>query len=218
MRSPCRQFGKSPWTLSSSWRWIFAWSLLLLLLPVSSIMAATGVKLQWDANSEPGVAGYKLYYGTTSGTYTHVFDAGHSTTANVPDVVAGLTYYFAVTAYDADGYESVPSSEVSATAPWPSALAATPLPWPADQQRLPQGLKAGISLTPATGRFFSLDVFGPEQSAVTVYATVDFRSWDVLGTVPNPTGFLKIEDVDTPKYDRRYYRFRQVELPATGPP
>jgi len=48
--------------------------------PLSSI--ATGnVTLAWDPNPDPAVAGYNLYYGTTSGTYGRFFGgppAAHS--------------------------------------------------------------------------------------------------------------------------------------------
>lgn len=58
------------------------------------------------------LAGYKVYYGTASGAYTQVIDAGKVTTykvANLPN----STYYFAVTAYNAAMVESAYSNEVS---------------------------------------------------------------------------------------------------------
>ena len=73
---------------------------------------AAQVTLAWDANPEPDIAGYKLYYGTSSGTYGQPQDAGNSTTATISDLAEGTTYYLAVTAYDSSGLESSFSEEV----------------------------------------------------------------------------------------------------------
>lgn len=68
------------------------------------------VTLAWDGNTN--VAGYKIYYGVTSRNYTNVQDVGNVTTASVANLREGVTYYFAATAYDAEGTESFYSSEV----------------------------------------------------------------------------------------------------------
>jgi len=62
------------------------------------------VTLEWDPNTEPDLAGYKLYYGTASG-YAQVIDVGNTTMYTVTNLTAGVTYYFAVTAHDASGHE-----------------------------------------------------------------------------------------------------------------
>src|ERR1700751_3673987 len=79
------------------------------LLP--QLQAVQSVSLAWDAES--GVAGYRLHYGTASGTYTQTVDVGDTTTATVSRLAPGSTYYFAVTAYNAAGLESLPSNQVS---------------------------------------------------------------------------------------------------------
>jgi Fibronectin type III domain len=60
----------------------------------------------WDQNTEPDLAGYKLYYGNASGDYAEVIDVGNTTMYTVTNLTAGDTYYFAVTAHDTSGYES----------------------------------------------------------------------------------------------------------------
>ncbi|HEX8077312.1 MAG TPA: fibronectin type III domain-containing protein, partial [Chthoniobacterales bacterium] len=64
---------------------------------------------------------YRLYYGQERGYYTAAIDVGNSTTADVPNLIEGTMYYFAVTAYAADGMESVPSEEFRYT-PNPGVL------------------------------------------------------------------------------------------------
>src|SRR5262249_13541112 len=93
-----------------------------------SAMLAYGtgaLQLAWDPNSEPNIAGYKVYYGTSSGTYTQDIDVGNKTTTIVGGLTNGTTYYLVVTAYDTNGLESDPSNEVSYTVPTP-----TPTPTP----------------------------------------------------------------------------------------
>ncbi|MBI3608556.1 MAG: metallophosphoesterase family protein [Nitrospirae bacterium] len=75
---------------------------------------AADANLAWDANTEPDIAGYKLHYGTISGAYTSVLDAGNVTTRTVTGLGNG-TYYFALTAYDTSGNESQLSNEVNKT-------------------------------------------------------------------------------------------------------
>ncbi len=56
--------------------------------------------------------GYKVYYGTASRTYGPPIDVGNVTTCMVPGLTQGVTYYFAVTAYDPSYNESGYSDEV----------------------------------------------------------------------------------------------------------
>jgi hypothetical protein len=75
------------------------------------------VVLAWDANTEPDVTGYKVYSGTTSGTYGTPVDVGNVLTRTVTGLTDGQTYFFAVTAYDSFGNESGYSNEVSYLVP-----------------------------------------------------------------------------------------------------
>ncbi|HXS67869.1 MAG TPA: fibronectin type III domain-containing protein [Candidatus Polarisedimenticolia bacterium] len=68
------------------------------------------VSVQWTPNSDPSVIGYNVYYGGASRVYTNMLVAGN-TNATVSGLVAGKTYFFAVTAFDAFGDESDFSDE-----------------------------------------------------------------------------------------------------------
>jgi len=85
----------------------------------SEIALAGDVRLSWDANTDPGVAGYKAYMGTISGKYGAPINVGNVTTYTITGLTTG-TYYFAVTAYDGSGNESGPSNEVVATVSVPA--------------------------------------------------------------------------------------------------
>lgn len=76
-----------------------------------------GIRLEWDANSETDLAGYKIYWGTASrgyGSPTPMPGAPSLPTYSVKSLTLGTRYYFAVTAYNASGIESEFSNEVSA--------------------------------------------------------------------------------------------------------
>jgi len=100
---------------------IFLQSCLLLLLPAGA--GAAAVSLKWGASPSANVGGYKLYYGTASRQYSANVDAGTSTAYTLDGLADGVTYYFAVTAYNtARSTESAFSNEVSQGLP---ALTAT---------------------------------------------------------------------------------------------
>src|SRR5712671_1390866 len=48
-----------------------------------SVRAASSVTLAWDPSPSGGVAGYNVYYGPASGTYTNMVTAGNATNATV---------------------------------------------------------------------------------------------------------------------------------------
>ena len=101
-------------------------SVLLLALLISVWARAEQVTLAWDANTEPDLAGYRVHYGTASGSYTTCVDVHKVTTSSIGTLAAGQTYYFAVTAYDASGNESGYSNQVSYSVAAANGAPATP--------------------------------------------------------------------------------------------
>lgn len=69
------------------------------------------VELVWDSNSEPDLAGYRIYQGISSRNYVQMNDVGNQTFV-VWIVEKNVKYYFAATAYDSAGNESDFSEEV----------------------------------------------------------------------------------------------------------
>ena len=82
------------------------------------------VTLEWDPpdGSPSDLAGYKIYYGNSSGNYTNSIDVGNVTTYTVTGLTEGLTYYFAATAYDIYENESDYSNEISTMIPFPQYI------------------------------------------------------------------------------------------------
>lgn len=79
--------------------------------------AVSSVTLAWDPSSDPTVAGYNIYYGTASRTYTNVVSVTTTNAATISGLVPAVTYYFAATAYTASGLESEFSTEAYYTVP-----------------------------------------------------------------------------------------------------
>ena len=80
------------------------------------------VELNWDANTESDLAGYKIYYAVNSPGFPYAgtgategdspIDGGNTTGFSLTGLPGGICYVV-VTAYDADGNESWVSNEIS---------------------------------------------------------------------------------------------------------
>lgn len=81
-------------------------------------------KVSFAWNPVQNAAGYHLYYGGASRTYTNMLNAG-STNITVSNLFVGSTYYFAATDFNAAGLESVYSAEVAYKVPFPPPITIT---------------------------------------------------------------------------------------------
>ena len=85
--------------------------ILLSLLVLAGLVLAQSVQLAWDASPSGDVTGYRIYYGTNSRSYYYKLNAGLVRTQSVTLPRRGR-WFFAVTAYDKNGVESLFSNEV----------------------------------------------------------------------------------------------------------
>jgi hypothetical protein len=133
--------------------------LLVTLLTAAGSLAGT-MSLAWDPVGSPDLAGYRVYYGTTPGSYTSTDDVGDSTTATLVGLEACARYYVAVKAYDTGGAESsVFSNEISG------------LPRPVVSLVTPASVERGTSTTlTVSGESFA-DGAGVEFSGTGVSVT-----------------------------------------------
>lgn len=162
---------------------------LFCIAALSLCAAARGsqdVTLEWDPSGDTNVVGYAVYYGTNSGNYTARVDAGGTNAITVPGLTEGVTYYFAVTAYDAVGDETDPSNEIAYIVPGVLFLIPATNPW--DPVR--------ITFPVAFPHWYELQ------------ATTDLQSWTTIWqTEPvSYNGWFEFLDFEAPLHPARFYR------------
>jgi len=171
---------------SSSWLALLVPALITLC---TTAQAQQSLTLAWDLSLDPSVAGYNVYYGGTSGTYTNMTSAGNAPQFAITGLLGGTTYFFVVTAYDASGDESPFSDEIMSTIPI-----------------LPQ-----LQFNVAPGGTIQLTGAGPVGHTYEIQATTDFGSWTVVGTQTlDSSGSFNFTDPDAASYPARFYRLRDV--------
>jgi hypothetical protein len=108
----------------------FLWRTTLVLVVFCAFAWRVGAaSFTWDASPDAAtgkVAGYKFYYSTQSfialpldvaiNPAFKIVTVTSGTSVTVSDLLNGLTYFMAVTAFDANGEESVPSNILTYTA------------------------------------------------------------------------------------------------------
>ncbi len=141
---------------------------LCLSLPSRDVHSGQ-VTLTWDANTAPGITGYKIYYGPASGTYYSLINVGNLTAYTVSGLEDGTTYYFAVTDYNASGQESTYSNEVFFTTPTVCTYSISP---------------TSQTFTPAGGT----GTVSVDCGADCPWTAVRNASWIVITSYPRMTG------------------------------
>lgn len=165
----------------------------ILILASFCVYAAVPVMgqsagLAWTPSRASTIAGYRLYYGAASHTYTNTVEVGNNTSVTVSNLAVGATYFFAVTAYDIIGLESAFSQEISYTVPASSRLSVSPL---GDGQML-------------------LTARGPIGYRYDVQTSPDCHNWAVAGSASmDANGTFQFTDAGAVTNALRYYRLRQ---------
>jgi hypothetical protein len=85
---------------------------ILAFLPTYAL--AGSATLNWQSYGESDLAGYRVYYGNEPRIYGPPLNVD-TTNCNLNNLSVGMTYYFAVTAFDTSGNESGFSNEVQKT-------------------------------------------------------------------------------------------------------
>jgi hypothetical protein len=164
---------------------------------VGSLLFATGVKSQtlgsatisWTPSSSSNVAGYDIYYGTSSGNYQSAVPVSNVTNVMIRGLTVGVKYYFAATSYDSSGNQSGFSPEISGVVGSTLSAAATI-----------------TSLLTSPGQF-GFTITGVANSQYVVQASTDLVHWVALQTNVAPFNFV---DSNTTQFSHRYYRTATV--------
>jgi hypothetical protein len=79
---------------------------------VRAIASTASIELSWDANTEPDLAGYRVYRSTDGGAFEKIADVNELPAYSDRAVEHGKTYRYAITAVDKSGNESERSAPV----------------------------------------------------------------------------------------------------------
>jgi hypothetical protein len=154
----------------------------------NSVQATQNVTLAWDPSPDLSVTGYNAYHGVASRSYTNLINVGNGTRVTIPDLVEGTTYFFAVTAYNILGVESVFSDELSYTVP---------------------EAPAKLQIRATNGQMV-LIVTGPAGRSYDLLVTQDLKDWTVIGNVTvGAGGSTEFLDTHTTDFRARFYRMQQ---------
>ncbi len=88
-------------------------SVFFALAIESRYCCAEDIALEWNPSPSKKVVGYKVHSRTEDGGYYSIEDVGNVKKHVVRDLSKEARYVFFVTAYDASGFESIHSNEVS---------------------------------------------------------------------------------------------------------
>lgn len=168
-------------------------ALALLLVSAPSAAAAGTISIAWDPVADEDLAGYRVYYGTSSGNYSQSVDVGNVLETTLTGLSDCTTWYVAVKAYDAAGNLSESySNEVSG---WPRPVVSSTSPPSAEQGRTLDVVIQGSNFqSGATVKFLasgiavnSVTVNGCSQitANVTVSASAAVGAGDVEVTNPD---------------------------------
>src|SRR5690242_18982408 len=112
--------------MSIGFRATFLVPALAAALSPAAEASAAQASLLWDYTAS-GAAGFALYCGTSSGSYTNRIDVGNTTSYTLTGLADAATYFCSAVAYDSGRQDSLYSNEVRIdTAP----LVTDPIPVP----------------------------------------------------------------------------------------
>ncbi|HSP41232.1 MAG TPA: fibronectin type III domain-containing protein [Luteolibacter sp.] len=144
------------------------------------------VKLAWNASVSTDVTGYRIHYGTASRAYTASVVLGNVTSATISGLAEGVTYYFALSAFNAEGLESDLTHEVI----------------------FKPGLHSSQIGIAANGESV-MTVQGLIGRQYDIEASEDLKTWTLIDTITIPEGgSVRFTDPDAPLHARRFYRTR----------
>lgn len=87
---------------------------ICLLTMACIVFADTSVTLEWSANTEPDLAGYRIFVREAGQSYDYTKPAweGMNTTCTIYRLDETKDYFFVARAFDTEGFDSGDSNEV----------------------------------------------------------------------------------------------------------
>ena len=84
---------------------------------LNAATAPNSIEISWEGNTEPDLAGYRVYRSTGAGPFEKIGELVAIPSYSDRDIEHGKTYRYAVSAIDKSGNESAQSGPVEAMVP-----------------------------------------------------------------------------------------------------
>jgi len=84
---------------------------------LTAVPTASSIELTWDRDTEPDLAGYRIYRAASGGEFEKIGETAEAPSYSDKQVESGKQYRYAVSAFDKAGNESKRSVEIDVTAP-----------------------------------------------------------------------------------------------------
>ena len=167
------------------------WLLTLCLLwPTLAVAAVQDCTIAWTARTEADLAGYRISWGTTSGTYTSFATVGRVTTTTCASIgiTSAGTYYLIVRAYDTSNQFAANSNQVTFTL----ATVTAPPTTPTISSFTPSSGIVGTSVTISGTNFSSTLSSNTGKFNGTTAALSSGNTTQLIATVPSSVSTGKI--------------------------
>jgi hypothetical protein len=84
---------------------------------LTAVPTAASIELTWDRDTEPDLAGYRIYRAAPGGEFEKIGETAENPSYSDKQVESGKQYRYTVSAFDKAGNESKRSAEIEVTAP-----------------------------------------------------------------------------------------------------
>lgn len=168
-----------------------AWLLAFYLLwPTFAVAAVQDCTIAWTARTEADLAGYRISWGTASGTYTSFANVGlvTTTTCAAVGIATANTYYLIVRAFDTSGQLAANSNQATFTL----ATVAAPPTTPTITSFSPSSGIVGTSVTISGTNFSSTLASNTVKFNGTTASLSSGNTTQLVATVPPATTTGKI--------------------------
>lgn len=186
--------------------------ILIVFLLVSIPLFASDIEVTWNANTESDLAGYKVFWGNSAGSYPNSMDVGKNLIYTIPNVTNGQTYYIVLKAYDVSGNISSPSTEVSLYIPIPDM---TPPPVPTNIITSVAGSVVALKWTAVVAS--DLASYGVYDNNVLIGSATKDKAEFVTGSLVEGSHSFTVDSVDTTGNRSAKSAAKVVTIDVTSP-
>ena len=165
-------------------------ALIIWLIASPSFAAVQNCSFAWNARTEADLAGYKISWGTASGTYPNVVTLGPVTTITCAQLgmTSAATYYAVINAFDTSNQTGPNSSQISVTL----ATVTAPSTAPTITTFSPSSGIVGTSVTISGTNFSSTLSSNTVKFNGTTAALSSGNTTQLIATVPSGASTGKI--------------------------